>query len=80
MLPVWWHRPVNPAFRRMREYHRELEANLNYIERPCLEKQKEKKKKNCFSLGKKKIICLLLVNAQKQALICIVGSFSNCTF
>lgn len=36
---LWWHRPVNTAWRRQKlEDHHELEANLVYIARLCLKK------------------------------------------
>jgi hypothetical protein len=35
---VWWHMPVIPALRRLRQ------ASLNYRERPCLKTTKQNKK------------------------------------
>jgi hypothetical protein len=39
-LKVWWHTPVMPAFRRLRQENCEFEARLGYIATPCLKKYK----------------------------------------
>jgi hypothetical protein len=42
---VWWWTPVIPALRRSRQGYREFEANLVYLERPCLKQNKTKMEK-----------------------------------
>jgi hypothetical protein len=37
---VFWHQPEISAFRRLRQEDHMFEANLNYLVRPCLKKEK----------------------------------------
>jgi hypothetical protein len=40
---VWWHKPVIPQLRRLRQKDSTFQANLDYIVRSCLRKKKKKK-------------------------------------
>jgi hypothetical protein len=42
---AWWHTPVIPALRRLREEEHEFEVRLGYIIRPNLKKKKKEKRK-----------------------------------
>jgi hypothetical protein len=42
---MWWHIPVIPALRRMRQEYCEFKTIPGYIVRPCLKKTKKRKRK-----------------------------------
>jgi hypothetical protein len=50
---VWWHTPVISALRRLKQEDCEFDVSLNYIVRPCSQKEKKKAHRN-FKLFSKK--------------------------
>jgi hypothetical protein len=55
MCLAWWHTPVTPAHRRLRQEDCEFETSLGYIEKPYLKKKKKVYWFKFFSHVKKKV-------------------------
>jgi hypothetical protein len=41
MSSTWWHRPVIPALRRLRQENQAFNSSLSYVAKLCLQKKKK---------------------------------------